>query len=65
MNVKVLLLIGDQAEVVADAPDATEPTRYPAAEIAEAVEAKLSELPGMRLSALVGSDDQLSGWRRR
>ncbi|MEE4493561.1 hypothetical protein [Streptomyces sp. BE230] len=65
VNVKVLLLFGDQAEIVADAPDAGEPVRYPAAEIAGAVGAELSELPNMRLSAVVGSGDRLSGWQRR
>lgn len=65
VNVKVLLLFGDQAEIVADAPDAGEPVRYPAAEIADAVGAELSELPNMRLSAVVGAGDRLSEWQRR
>lgn len=65
VNVKVLLLFGDQAEIVADAPDAGDPVRYPAAEIAAAVGAELSDLPNMRLSAAVGADDRLNGWRRR
>lgn len=65
VNVKVLLLFGEQAEVIADAPDAGDPERYPAAEIAAAVGAELSELPGLWLSAVVGADDRLSGWQRR
>ncbi|MER7807902.1 hypothetical protein [Streptomyces sp900116325] len=65
VNVKILLLFGDQAEVIADAADAGDPVRYPAAEIAGAVGAELSELPNMRLTAVVGADDRLSGWQRR
>ncbi|MGW7085035.1 hypothetical protein ACWGH2_16305 [Streptomyces sp. NPDC054871] len=63
VNVKVLLLFGGQAEVVADAPDAAEPVRYSAAEIAVAVGLEPGELPGTRLTAEVGPDDRLSGWR--
>lgn len=63
VRVKVLLLVGDQAEIVADAADAVRPTRYPAAEIAEAVGVPQAELPGCRLSAAVGDDDRLSGWQ--
>ncbi|MGW3330597.1 hypothetical protein ACWDF9_08655 [Streptomyces rubiginosohelvolus] len=65
VNVKVLLMVGGEAEVVADAPDADAPARYAASLIAEEVGVPASELPGMRLSAVVGADDRLSGWRRR
>lgn len=63
--VRVLLLLGDKAEIVADAPpeERAEPTRYPAAEIADAVGVPAAELPGKRLTADVGEDDRLSGWR--
>ena len=63
--VRVLLLFGDQAEVVADvAPeDRAEPQRYPAAEIAEAVGLPVAELLRVRLTAEVGEDYRLSGWR--
>ncbi|MGP4085474.1 hypothetical protein [Streptomyces sp. KR55] len=66
VTVRVLLLFGDQAEVVADVPPAErgEPERYPAAEIAAAVGVPVSDLPGMRLTAVVGDDDRLSGWQR-
>ncbi|MEU1155757.1 hypothetical protein ABZ369_22450 [Streptomyces sp. NPDC005918] len=65
VNVKVLLLFGDQAEIVADVPaeERGEPVRYPAAEIAEAVGVEERELPGRRLSAEVGADDRLTGWQ--
>ena len=65
VNVRVLLLFGDQAEVVADVPPAErgEPARYPVADIAGAVGVPASDLPGTRLSAVVGDDDRLSGWR--
>ncbi|MFJ2432954.1 hypothetical protein ACIOWM_07050 [Streptomyces anulatus] len=65
VNVKVLLLVGGEAEVVADASDADAPARYAASLIAEEVGVPASELPGMRLSAVVGADDRLSGWQRR
>jgi hypothetical protein len=65
VNVKVLLLVGDQAEIVADVPpeEQAEPQRYPAAEIAAAVGLAPRALPGKRLTAEVGRGDRLSGWR--
>lgn len=65
VNVRVLLLFGDQAEIVADVPPAERaaPERYPAGPIAEAVGLDVSALPGRRLSAETGDDGQLSGWR--
>ncbi|MET7475086.1 hypothetical protein ABZT17_12095 [Streptomyces sp. NPDC005648] len=65
MNVRVLLLFGDQAEVVADVPpeERAEPERYPAEEIADAVGLEAMQLPGKRLSADVGGDGRLSGWQ--
>lgn len=65
VNVKVLLLFGDQAEVVADVPpeERAEPQRYPAADVAAAAGIPLDQLPGTRLTAEVGDDDRLSGWR--
>lgn len=64
VNVKVLLLFGHQAEIVADVPpeERDDPERYPAAEIAEAVGVPVDELPGVRLTADVGVGE-LSGWR--
>ncbi|MGW0599941.1 hypothetical protein ACWD11_22695 [Streptomyces sp. NPDC002776] len=63
--VRVLLLIGDEAEIVADVPadERDEPQRYPAAAISEAVGIPLDKLAGARLTAEVGEDDRLSGWR--
>jgi hypothetical protein len=65
VNVKVLLLLGDQAEIVADVPaeEREEPARYPAAEIADAVGVPAAELAGRRLTAVVGADERLSGWQ--
>jgi hypothetical protein len=65
VTVRVLLLFGDQAEIVADVPpeDRGEPERYPAAEIAAAVGVPVSDLPGVRLTADVGEDGRLSGWQ--
>ncbi|MEV4972243.1 hypothetical protein [Streptomyces scopuliridis] len=65
VNVKVLLLVGSEAEVVADAADAGEPERYPAMEIADAVGVPVQELPNVPLTAVPGAGDRLSGWRRR
>ena len=65
VKVRVLLLIGDQAEIVADAPDAGTPQRYPAGEISEATGGPVSNLPGTRLTATVGADDRLRNWRVR
>ncbi|MFD4343427.1 hypothetical protein ACFWQ6_00845 [Streptomyces coelicoflavus] len=65
--VRVLLLFGDQAEVVAaDVPAAerSEPERYPAAVIAEEAGIPVGELAGARLTAVVGPDGRLSGWGR-
>ncbi|MFI0576158.1 hypothetical protein [Streptomyces tendae] len=65
--VRVLLLFGDQAEVVAaDVPpeERAAPERYPAAEIAEEAGIPVGELAGARLTAAVGLDDRLSEWRR-
>ncbi|MFF8034899.1 hypothetical protein [Streptomyces sp. NPDC016626] len=63
--VRVLLLLGDQAEIVADVPpeERTEPARYPAAEVAEAAGVPVETLAGRRLIADAGDDDRLSGWR--
>ncbi|REE62145.1 hypothetical protein BX257_4758 [Streptomyces sp. 3212.3] len=66
VTVRVLLLFGDQAELVADVPtnERAEPARYPAAEIAEAVGVPVPELAGLRLTAEVGPGDVLSAWQR-
>lgn len=66
VNVRVLLLFGDQAEIVADVlpEERAAPERYPAAEIAAAVGVPVNDLPGVQLSAEVGEDGRLSGWRR-
>ncbi|MEV0186875.1 hypothetical protein AB0I54_48095 [Streptomyces sp. NPDC050625] len=66
VSVRVLLVFGDQAEIVADVSpeERGEPARYPAAEIAAAVGVDVRELPGMRLTAAVGAGDRLRAWRR-
>ncbi|MFF8406926.1 hypothetical protein ACF06P_35525 [Streptomyces sp. NPDC015684] len=66
VTVRVLLLFGDQAEIVADVPpeERAEPERYPAADIAAAAGVPVAELPGVRLTAEVGDDGRLSGWQR-
>ncbi|MEV6029053.1 hypothetical protein [Streptomyces sp. NPDC052036] len=37
--------------------------RYPASEIADALGVRVHDLPGARLTAEVGEDSRLSGWR--
>ncbi|MFF5435188.1 hypothetical protein ACFY5K_34910 [Streptomyces griseofuscus] len=66
VTVRVLLLFGDQAEIVADVPagERAEPQRYPAAEIAAAIGVLVSDLPGLQLMADVGDDGRLAGWQR-
>lgn len=64
VRVKVLLLFGDQAEVQADAPDATEPQRYPAAQVAAESGVPAAQLPGTRLTAVAGPDGRLSQFRQ-
>ncbi|MBH1938943.1 hypothetical protein I5Q34_32580 [Streptomyces sp. AV19] len=63
VKVRVLLLFGDQAEIVADVPDPAEPVRYPAAQVAAEAGVEVRALPGMRLWASVGKDDRLTGFR--
>ncbi|MGW5430369.1 hypothetical protein ACWET9_24625 [Streptomyces sp. NPDC004059] len=63
VTVRVLLLFGDQAEIVAaDVPpsERAEPERYPAADIAATVGLPVSDLPDMRLTAEVGDDGRLA-----
>ncbi|MBQ0825594.1 hypothetical protein [Streptomyces tagetis] len=66
VNVRVLLLYGDQAEVVADVPpeERAQPVRYPAADIAAETGLPVVDLPGKRLTAVVDHGDRLSAWRR-
>lgn len=63
VRVRVLLLFGDQAEIVTDTPDAVSPERYPAATVAAEAGVDVKSLPGMRLTASVGDDYRLSGFR--
>jgi hypothetical protein len=66
VRVRVLLLFGDQAEIVADVPpeERAEPERYPAADVAAAAGIAVEQLAGAKLTAEVGDDGRLSGWRR-
>ncbi|MEU1599028.1 hypothetical protein ABZ468_41015 [Streptomyces sp. NPDC005708] len=63
--VRLLLLFGDQIEVVAVAPpgECAKLERYPASEIADALGVRVRDLSGARLTAEVGEDSRLSGWR--
>nr|WP_234329553.1 MULTISPECIES: hypothetical protein [Streptomycetaceae] len=66
VRVRVLLLVGDEAEIVADVrpEERAEPQRYPVEEIAEAAGVPRGELPGVVLTAVVGAGDRLHGWQR-
>jgi hypothetical protein len=63
--VRLMLLFGDQIEIVALAPpgECAKLERYPAAEIADALGVRVHDLPGVRLTAEVGEDSRLSDWR--
>ncbi|MER8030705.1 hypothetical protein ABTZ78_17300 [Streptomyces bauhiniae] len=65
VNVRVLLVIGTEAEVVADVPPAEReaPVRFPASEIADAVGLEVGDLPGRALTAVVAAGDRLTDWR--
>ncbi|MER8233488.1 hypothetical protein [Streptomyces sp. NPDC094049] len=63
VKVRVLLLVGDEAEIVADVEDAAGPERYPVVEFLAAVGVPRAELPGTRLTAQVGAGDRLFDWR--
>ncbi|MGW2939923.1 hypothetical protein ACWGQ5_41160 [Streptomyces sp. NPDC055722] len=65
VTVRVLLLSGDQAELVDHTSPAasTEPRRYPATEIASAIGVEIDDLPGAWLTAEVGDHGQLFGWQ--
>ncbi|MFI1535544.1 hypothetical protein [Streptomyces anandii] len=65
VRVRILLVVGDQAEVVADVPpeERAAPERYPAAEIAEAVGLEPGQLPGTVLTAEVGNGNRLADWQ--
>ncbi|MEV8600460.1 hypothetical protein AB0465_11340 [Streptomyces griseoviridis] len=65
VRVRVLLVVGEEAEVVADVPadERAEPVRYPAGDVASAVGLSVRELPGKRLTAVVDGRDRLSEWR--
>ena len=65
VNVKCLLIVGDEAEIVADAEDATVPQRYPAVAVAQEADLPLRQLAGAKLTADVGDDDRLTNFRRR
>ncbi|MFF4403809.1 hypothetical protein [Streptomyces sp. NPDC001404] len=56
VRVKVLLGIGDQVDIAADAPGVEEVQRHPADAVAQQAGARLEDLPGMQLTA--GVDDQ-------
>ncbi|MGW2936010.1 hypothetical protein ACWDA7_30070 [Streptomyces sp. NPDC001156] len=63
--VRLLLPFGDQIEIAAVAPpgECAKVECYPAAEIADALGVRVRDLPGGRLTAEVGEDSRLSGWR--
>ena len=63
--VRCLLLIGDDAEIVADVPreERAAPQRYPASQLAADLGVDRAALPGMRLLADVDASDRLSNWR--
>lgn len=63
IRVRCVLVVGDQAEIAADAPDAVTPERYPAADVARQAGIAVKDLPGRRMTAAVGDDDRLRDFR--
>ncbi|RLU81210.1 hypothetical protein CTZ27_33210 [Streptomyces griseocarneus] len=63
VRVRVVLLIGEQAEIAADTPDALAPERYPAAAVAAEAGVEVKDLAGLRLTAQVGDGGRLFGFR--
>jgi hypothetical protein len=61
--VRCILVIGDQAEIAADTPDATTPERYSAADVAQQAGVRIEDLPGLGLTAQIGHGDRLRDFR--
>jgi hypothetical protein len=62
MPVKVLLLIGDEAELTTPDRDWREPERVPAAKVSAATGIPVAQLPGKSLFALVDEGGELVGF---
>lgn len=63
VRVKVLLGIGADVDITADAPDAELVQRYPADVVAGEAGVEVKDLPGMRLTARVRDDGRLEEFR--
>jgi hypothetical protein len=55
-TVKVMLTVGDQAELITPSHDATDPLRVPAAVIADDADLSVNELPGRSFTAVRDGD---------
>ncbi|MFB6943206.1 hypothetical protein ACFWGL_17070 [Streptomyces sp. NPDC060286] len=61
---RVLLLVGDEAEVTTPHRDYTDPERVPVARLVEETGIPRAELAGARLVAAVSSDGELERFER-
>ncbi|WP_282795166.1 hypothetical protein [Streptomyces sp. CC224B] len=64
VNVKVLLLFGDQAELTTSDRDHTDPERVPVERLVAETGIPRERLAGAELVAIVGDDGELKGFER-
>ncbi|MEV4059708.1 hypothetical protein [Nonomuraea dietziae] len=57
VEARVLLLFGDQAEVLTPHHGALDPLRVPAAKLADELGVEVAQLPGVRFLAVVDGDE--------
>ena len=64
LQARVLLLVGDQAEVTTPRRDHRDPERVPVARLVEETGLTIEELPGAKLVAVVSDDGRLERFER-
>ena len=64
MRARVLLVVGDQAEITTEGRGHSEPERVPVARLVEETGLSRGQLAGKRLTAVVGDDGELVRFER-
>ncbi|WP_026220439.1 hypothetical protein [Wenjunlia vitaminophila] len=64
MPVKVLLVVGDQAELTTPERDHTDPERWPAEQVSADTGYAVADLPGKELVAVIGEDGEVVRFQR-
>ncbi|MFB7597240.1 hypothetical protein [Streptomyces sp. NPDC056160] len=64
LTARVLLLVGDEAEITTPHRDHTDPERVPVARLVEETGLAREELAGAQLVAVVGDDGELARFER-